>query len=132
MTTSTSTAKTTSKAKPKETTMTKSEQIRALAKKGIKNSEIARKLSIRPQHVYNVLKAGEPKQVRRPTKEKKVPVKVAKMGTTSEKIRALWVTKTWSQGEIAKALGIRFQFVNNTVKRSVVGFNPADHKGPQR
>lgn len=35
--------------------MTKADQIRALAKEGLRNADIARRLEIRPQHVSNVL-----------------------------------------------------------------------------
>jgi hypothetical protein len=36
--------------------MTKADQIRALAKDGLRNADIARRLEIRPQHVSNVLR----------------------------------------------------------------------------
>ena len=112
----------------KETNMTTSAKIRALHKQGKKPSEIARLLGKRPQHVYNVLKAGEPKQVRTPTVVKKVPAKVAKLPTTAAKIRALW-DLGWSKGEIAKALQIIYQHVNNTVIRDTKDWS---HKNRDR
>ena len=39
--------------------MSVSEDIRALAREGLATAEIARRLGIRYQHAYNVLKAGE-------------------------------------------------------------------------
>ena len=39
--------------------MSISEDIRALAREGLATAEIARRLGIRYQHAYNVLKAGE-------------------------------------------------------------------------
>jgi DNA invertase Pin-like site-specific DNA recombinase len=38
--------------------MSVSENIRALAREGLSTAEIARRLGIRYQHAYNVLKAG--------------------------------------------------------------------------
>lgn len=40
--------------------MTKSEQIRQMAAKGLSKSDIARQLGVRYQFVYNVLKAAAP------------------------------------------------------------------------
>ena len=39
--------------------MSVSEDIRALAREGLATAEIARRLGIRYQHAYNVLKAGK-------------------------------------------------------------------------
>ena len=56
-------------------------------------------------------------------KSRAVPKDVAKLETKAAKIRALWI-KGWSRGEIANALGIRFQHVYNTTNRVTRDFNP--------
>lgn len=48
--------------------MTKADQIRALAKEGLRNADIARRLEIRPQHVSSVLRRSSIDRAPSPTR----------------------------------------------------------------
>ena len=86
--------------------------------------ELLKELKALKSEVAQLKKAkAEPTSSVSSKKAKPVPKTVAKLGTKAEKIRALWIAG-WSRGDIANALGIRFQHVYNTTNRVTKSYNP--------
>lgn len=83
----------------------KAERIRTLAKEGLTCGEIAKKVDVSYQHVYNTLRmAGM------------MAAKVERGESMASKMRAMKAEgKTY--GEIAKELGVRYQWVHNVLGR---------------
>jgi hypothetical protein len=65
--------------------MTKADQIRALAKEGLRNADIARRLEIRPQHVSTVLRRSS---IARPPSPSRVSARPEKPRLTAEILMA--------------------------------------------
>jgi transposase len=91
----------------------KSAQIKALAATGMSVGDIARTVGVRYQHAYGVLKAAAVANGGTvPTAKREGPSK-------SERIRQLHA-QGLTKGQIAKELGIRYQFVYGVLSRPLV------------
>lgn len=110
------------------TSMSKSEQIRSLAKAGLSTSAIAEHMGIRYQHVYNVLKqsGGLPSTAGRRQRpavagadmpEPTAPDLTAAGTSKSEQIRSL-AKAGLSTSQIAERMGIRYQHAYNVLKKA--------------